>query len=72
MPNVPAPSSSGSSPTARKPIDPTVSGVFYALGAFLMWGVLSLLFRALQPATPLEGTMAKCGRSWVVCAAAGG
>ena len=54
MPNVPAPSSSGSSPTARKPIDPTVSGVFYALGAFLMWGVLPLLFRALQPATPLE------------------
>ncbi len=54
MPNVPAPSSSGSSPTARKPIDPTVSGVFYALGAFLMWGVLPLLFRALHPATPLE------------------
>jgi hypothetical protein len=49
MPNVPATSSSGSSPTARKPIDPTVSGVFYALGAFLMWGVLPLLFRALQP-----------------------
>src|SRR3954471_13560352 len=54
MPNVPAPSSSGSSPTTRKPIDPTVSGVFYALGAFLMWGVLPLLFRALHPATPLE------------------
>ena len=54
MPNVPATSSSGSSPTARKPIDPTVSGVFYALGAFLMWGVLPLLFRALHPATPLE------------------
>src|SRR4051794_30024009 len=54
MRNVPTTSSSASSPTARKPIDPTVSGVFYALGAFLMWGGLSLLFRALQPATPLE------------------
>ncbi|WP_044437401.1 EamA family transporter RarD [Skermanella aerolata] len=51
---IPATSSSGSSPIARKPIDPTVSGVFYALGAFLMWGVLPLLFRALQPATPPE------------------
>src|SRR4051812_9600507 len=47
MPDVPAPSSSGSSPTARKLIDPTVSGVFYALGAFVMWGVLPLMFRAL-------------------------
>jgi chloramphenicol-sensitive protein RarD len=54
MSKVPITSSSGSSPTTRQPMDPTVSGVFYALGAFVMWGVLPLLFRALHPATPLE------------------
>ena len=39
---------------ARAPVDPAVSGVLYALGAFLVWGVAPIFFKALQPATPVE------------------
>lgn len=48
--------SSGTSAThvARTPADPAITGIFYALGAFFMWGLAPLFFRALKPATPLE------------------
>ena len=39
---------------ARTPVDPTVVGILYALGAFFMWGLAPLFFRALKPATPIE------------------
>jgi chloramphenicol-sensitive protein RarD len=39
---------------ARVPMDPAVSGVLYALAAFLLWGAAPLFFKALQPAMPLE------------------
>ena len=39
---------------ARTPLDPAVIGILYALGAFFMWGLAPLFFRALKPATPLE------------------
>src|SRR5688500_18951662 len=54
MPTTSAPHPSGTVAPKRTGIDPTVSGVFYALGAFLTWGIAPLFFRALQPATPLE------------------
>jgi chloramphenicol-sensitive protein RarD len=40
--------------TARAPADPVVSGILYAAGAFLMWGLAPLFFRALRSATALE------------------
>jgi len=40
--------------TARGPIDSAVTGILYAVGAFFMWGLAPLFFRALRPATPIE------------------
>src|SRR4051794_666168 len=40
--------------TTRASVDPAVSGILYAVGAFLMWGLAPLFFRALRPATALE------------------
>jgi chloramphenicol-sensitive protein RarD len=40
--------------TARAPIDSAVTGILYAVGAFFMWGLAPLFFRALRPATPIE------------------
>src|SRR3954467_7037951 len=40
--------------TTRASVDPVVSGILYAAGAFLMWGLAPLFFRALRPATALE------------------
>jgi chloramphenicol-sensitive protein RarD len=39
---------------SRAPVDPIVSGILYAIGAFLMWGLAPLFFRALRSATALE------------------
>ena len=39
---------------ARAPADPAVIGILYAVGAFFMWGLAPLFFRALRPATPIE------------------
>src|SRR5690349_8526617 len=56
--SVPPPSRTGMRQATAAPrrmgIDPTVSGVLYALGAFLTWGIAPLFFKALQPATPPE------------------
>src|SRR4051812_9099346 len=48
--------SNGTSATrvARTPADPALTGIFYAVGAFFMWGLAPLFFRALKPATPIE------------------
>jgi chloramphenicol-sensitive protein RarD len=40
--------------TPRASVDPAVSGILYAVSAFLMWGLAPLFFRALRPATALE------------------
>lgn len=52
-PNMPSGKTSDAA-VARTPLDPAVVGILYALGAFFMWGLAPLFFRALKPATPLE------------------
>jgi chloramphenicol-sensitive protein RarD len=46
--------SSSDVPTARAPVDPAVSGILYAVSAFVIWGLAPLFFRVLREATPVE------------------